>query len=160
MITVFCDGACSKNGSIKATGGLGIYFPERKELNYSQKITFDTFKCPVTNNLTELHSIKKAIEIAVSHDITDLQIYTDSEYCFKSFTCWCKNWEKNNWKKADGKPILNKELIQEIYGLVNKYNVKFKHCNSHLPEPKDHDTLEYYIWYGNKMADLYSRCDL
>lgn len=156
MTIAFCDGSCIRNGKPTATGGLGIYFPENKELNYSQKITFDTFKCPVTNNLTELYSIKKAIEIAVSNNLTDLTIYTDSQYCFKSFTCWAKGWEKNNWKKADGKPILNKELIQEIYELVKKNNVKFRHCNSHLPEPKDRETLEYYIWYGNSIADKYA----
>jgi ribonuclease HI len=156
MVTVFTDGSCKGNGKVFANGGIGVFFPEKKEWSYSEKVTFDSFKTKVTNNLTELYAIQKAIEIAVSHDITDLLIYTDSMYCFKTFTTWAKKWQQDNWKKSDGKPILNKKLIQEIYELVKKYNIKFQHCNSHLPEPKNKDTEEYYIWYSNTIVDKYA----
>lgn len=154
MVYIFTDGSAIKNGSIQAKGGVGVYFPDNKELNYSEHITYDTFKTKVTNNLTELYAIEKAINIIEYHNLlTNIIIYTDSEYCYKTFTIWAKNWEKNNWKKSDNKLIVNKELIKRIYELVIKYNIKFIHCNSHQKEPLNKNSDEYKIWYGNKMAD-------
>jgi len=38
---------------------------------------------------------------------------------------------KKNWKKADGKPVLNKELWLRLLESVNKHNVTFIHILGH-----------------------------
>ena len=153
MEVIFTDGSAKNNGSKTATGGIGVYFPNRLEWNYSEQVTYNTFKTKVTNNLTELYAIIKAISIATSHDISTFTIYTDSQYCYNSFTKWAKTGEKNNWKKKDGKPILNQEFVKDIYDATKKYKITFCHCNSHRNEPSCKESEEYKIWYGNMMAD-------
>lgn len=153
-ITVFTDGASKGNGKKSAIGGIGVYFPTYNTLNYSEKIVFETFQKPVTNNLVELLAIKKAIEITKSQFASfELTIYTDSQYCFNIFTSWAKKWKTKNWTKADKKPILNLSLIKVIYDYCENYKIKFIHCNSHLAPPSDINSKEYFIWYGNDQAD-------
>ena len=156
MEIVFTDGSTRGNGKATAKGGIGVYFPEHSNWNYSEPITSETFKKPVTNNLTELYSIKKAIEIAEYHNPNtklSLTIYSDSKYCCDIFNSWAKTWEKNDWKKRDGTTILNKSLIQNIWETIKKHNICLKHCRSHCDEPLNKETEAYRIWYGNKMAD-------
>lgn len=157
ILKVFTDGAAKGNGKTSAVGGIGVFFPSYPMLNYSEKVTSDTFNKPVTNNLVELYAIKKAIEIVLSQ-FTEfkLHIFTDSKYCYSIFTSWAKGWKANGWKKADKKPILNLELIKKIHKYVEKYDIQFSHCNSHLKAPSNQSSKEYEIWYGNDQADKLS----
>ena len=44
---------------------------------------------------------------------------------------WIYNWQKNNWKTADKKPVKNKEIWQEIYNLTKIHKVKFIKVKGH-----------------------------
>ena len=44
---------------------------------------------------------------------------------------WIKNWQKNNWKTADKKPVKNMELWQEMIELLNKHEYKFVKVKGH-----------------------------
>ena len=73
-------------------------------------------------------------------------------YSINCLTKWYKNWEKNNWKTAQNKPVLNKEIIQEILKYTKVYiNIKFIHVPAHKTKPTDKSKIN--AWYGNKMAD-------
>jgi len=85
-----------------------------------------------------------------------IYIITDSKYVYNSCVDWIAVWEKNNWKKADGKPVDNKELL---VGIREKYKIVkpiFKHVNSHKDEPQDKNTIEWIFWYGNMKADEFA----
>ena len=81
-----------------------------------------------------------------------INIYTDSMYIVNSINTWAKSWEKNNWKKKDGKTIENLFEIKKLYYYSLNIKVKFIHVKSHQKEPLKTDP-KYFIWYGNKMAD-------
>lgn len=150
---VFTDGSAQKNGKMDATGGIGVVFPEHPAWNHSERVEFQTFNARVTNNVTELYAIAKAIDIALHHGCSDLIIYTDSEYCLNIFTKWARKWESNDWRKTDGAPILNKERIQQIWELQKQHVFDFRHCRSHQREPEDKSSHEHFVWDGNRMAD-------
>ena len=80
-------------------------------------------------------------------------IYSDSTYVINSITKWCKGWEKKGWKKSDGNTVDNLEIIQQIYYLYLNLNIEFIHVRSHKAEPKDKKSKEYFMWFGNYMAD-------
>ena len=44
---------------------------------------------------------------------------------------WLFGWMKNGWKKADGKPVQNVELWQQLYSLVMQHEVKFVKVKGH-----------------------------
>lgn len=65
-----------------------------------------------TNQRAELTAILRALNIAPLH--RDVTIYTDSKYSIDCVTNWYKNWQKNNWTNAKGKPVENKDLVVDI----------------------------------------------
>jgi ribonuclease HI len=73
-------------------------------------------------------------------------------YTINCITTWFDGWKKRGWKKADGKPIENLELIQTLHNYYILYDVKFIHVRAHKNEPNKDDP-SYYDWYGNMMAD-------
>jgi ribonuclease HI len=105
-IKIFTDGAVPNNqnkGNRK--GGVGVFFGINDPRNISFGIK-ETSIYKVTNQICELMACIKAIETIISTEKIKkrtIVIYTDSMYIVNSITVWAKVWEKNNWKKADGK---------------------------------------------------------
>ena len=73
-------------------------------------------------------------------------------YSINCITKWYKSWEKNNWKKSDGKPVDNLQLIQKIHYYYKLLDITFVHVKAHKKEPL-HTDKSYNDWYGNMMAD-------
>ena len=44
----------------------------------------------------------------------DLRILCDSQYVINSITKWMPGWKRKGWRKADGKPVLNVDLLKEL----------------------------------------------
>lgn len=138
MIPVYTDGACSKNGSEDAKAGIGIFFGDNDSRNISKIVPKDQFK--QTNNVAELLAFITAIKLIAS-DNKKYKIYTDSEYvikCATKFDTWIK--------KKDKSEIKNFELVQELYQLVEQYNIKYEHIKAHTGLDDEHS-------YGNEQAD-------
>ncbi|VEI13370.1 ribonuclease H family protein [Trueperella bialowiezensis] len=68
-----------------------------------------------TNNIMELTAMISALEFAGPEP--DLLLRSDSSYVIKAMTEWAPGWRRRGWKKADGKPVLNLELIQRMLEL-------------------------------------------
>ena len=129
-IIIFTDGACSSNGKCTAKGGIGVHFPGLEFNDISKKFT----ESPITNQRAELCAIQEALDTVITDQTIDkITIYSDSTYSIKSLTEWIKNWEKNGWKSANGKPVKNLDLIQPIYRTLkaHKNKVNFIHVKAH-----------------------------
>ena len=152
-IIVFTDGSVPNN-QIKGNrkGGIGVYFGNNDIRNISLSIN-ETSKLKVTNQVCELSACIEAITKIISTEkINKIIIRTDSMYIVNIINVWGKKWDKNNWKKSDSKSIQNEELVKKLYYLSLNLNVVFEHVKAHTKEP-DNDSLEYFNWYGNFMAD-------
>ena len=44
----------------------------------------------------------------------DLVILCDSKYVINSVTQWMAGWKRKGWKKGDGKPVLNVEIMKAL----------------------------------------------
>jgi len=72
----------------------------------------------------------KAINKNKKYDIT---IHTDSRLIVDAINkSWLKSWIKNNWKKSDKKPVLNKDLWIQLAEQLQYHNVKFKWVEAHV----------------------------
>jgi ribonuclease HI len=80
-------------------------------------------------------------------------LYCDCQNVIDSITKWIPGWKRRGWKKSDGNPVLNKELIIELDNIItNKLPLtKFVKVKAHQNKPKDKDKL--WIWEGNFIAD-------
>ena len=62
----------------------------------------------------------------------EVDIYSDSAYTVNAFNeGWIYGWKKNNWKKSDGKAVLNVDLWEELYKLTQTHKVVFHKVAGH-----------------------------
>lgn len=109
----YTDGACSGN---PGPGGYAVVSLEENELVYSYVEDFQH----TTNNRMELMAILHVMKLAAEDKENDYLVYSDSAYAINCLINWCPMWAKNNWTRKGNKPILNLELIQEMYSIYLK----------------------------------------
>lgn len=61
----------------------------------------------------------------------ELRILCDSQYVINSVTKWMPGWKKKGWKKRDGKPVLNVDILSVIDRLMQGRNVRFEWIKGH-----------------------------
>lgn len=100
-----------------------------------------------TNNVGELTALAKLLEDTAEAGFADepLVVLADSQYVINSVTKWMPGWKRKGWKKADGKPVLNRELMERIDRAMRGRQVKFEWVKGHA----GHDM--------NEAADLRAR---
>ena len=68
-----------------------------------------------TNNIMELTALIKALEYVGPEP--SLLIRCDSKYVIDAMTKWAPGWRRKGWKKADGQPVKNRELVERLLNL-------------------------------------------
>lgn len=144
QITIYTDGASRGN---PGPGGwaASIQHPNGKvaEIGGAEGHT--------TNNRMELTAILKALEYVKEHlgkpdAVKTVEINTDSAYALNGATKWIYGWFKNNWQTADGQPVANQDLWEEIHQLTWYFKPK---CELQFTKVSGHDGV-----LGNERADL------
>lgn len=67
-----------------------------------------------TNNMGELKAVLDLFEATAARPEAKLRVYCDSQYVINSLTKWMPGWKKKGWKKSDGKPVLNRDLLEAL----------------------------------------------
>ncbi|MBT1017686.1 ribonuclease HI [Canibacter sp. lx-72] len=83
-----------------------------------------------TNNQAELMAVLDLLR-ATENAAGELVIQSDSKYVIDSLTKWMPGWKKKGWRKADGKPVLNVELMQELDRALTGRKVTFEWIKGH-----------------------------
>ncbi|MEO6310626.1 MAG: RNase H family protein [Leifsonia sp.] len=87
-----------------------------------------------TNNQGELKAVLELFR-ATAHLDDDLLVLCDSQYVINSVTKWMPGWKKKGWRKADGKPVMNLELLQEIDEALLGRTYRFEWVKGHANHP-------------------------
>ena len=111
LVEIYTDGACSGNPGLGGWGVLLLFEEKRKEIS--------GFLDNTTNNQMELMAAIEALKILKKS--CKVTLYTDSTYVQKGITEWIYNWEKNNWRKSDNKPVKNAELWKKLQQEIKKH---------------------------------------
>lgn len=88
-----------------------------------------------TNNQGELMAVLSLLQETRSAADKKLTILCDSQYVINSLTQWIHNWKKKGWRKSNGKPVLNAELIKEIDKELADRDVTFEWVRGHTGHP-------------------------
>jgi ribonuclease HI len=137
-IKIYTDGSSLGN---PGKGGWGVVMvitnyelkiknemPNSKQQKPNTKfIELGGFEKNTTNNRMELRAVIEALKyLSARQGLAGVEIHADSAYVLGGVTTWIHNWEKNGWRTANKKPVLNKDLWQELITLVRN----FKTCPS------------------------------
>jgi ribonuclease HI len=84
-----------------------------------------------TNNQGELRAVLELFR-ATKHLDDDLLVLCDSQYVINSVTQWMPGWKKRGWRKGDGKPVLNVDLLKEIDAELAGRRYRFEWVKGHV----------------------------
>jgi ribonuclease HI len=145
-LQIYSDGACTANGRKAAQAAFGVaVFKNSKEVHTVAECLGP--KELHTNQRAELKGLLKAMEIAsMSEEGAD--IHTDSQYAMDCLQEWAPKWVAKGWRKADGEPVQNQDILKPMWGLWKNRGSKIRlfHIRSHTGRTDAHSR-------GNERAD-------
>jgi ribonuclease HI len=131
-IVVYTDGSSLGN---PGPGGWGavIVFPEGRSEDRVVELGGGNKK--TTNNRMELTAAIEALK-AIDNISGDVVINTDSQYVKNGITKWVHGWQQKGWMTAAKKPVLNRDLWEELIGeekrRKNFGNVLWEYVEGHI----------------------------
>lgn len=126
-VIIYTDGACSGNPGPGGWAAVLIYNGHEKEISGAQKDT--------TNNVMEITAVVEGLK-RLKYPC-EVVIFSDSAYVVNCFEKgWIEKWTKNDWVSANGEPVKNRELLEELYKLTQIHIVEFN-------KVKGHSTVKY-----------------
>lgn len=120
-IQLITDGACLGNPGPGGWAALLRYGSNVKEM----------FGCEphTTNNRMELTA---AIEgLRVLKEECEVEVVTDSEYVKNGITTWITSWKKRGWLTSQKKPVINRDLWEQLDFQVNRHKMKWTWTKGH-----------------------------
>ncbi|MFB8189137.1 ribonuclease H [Microbacterium sp. NPDC055988] len=87
-----------------------------------------------TNNQGELRAVLELL-LATAGTDEKLLIECDSRYVIDSVTKWMPGWKRKGWRKSDGGPVLNRDLLEGIDEAIGGRDVEFSWVKGHAGHP-------------------------
>ena len=121
-VILYTDGACSGNPGIGGWGAVLMFKGVEKRISGAESST--------TNNRMEMTAVIEGLKSL--KEPCEVEVYSDSAYTVNAFgNGWIYSWEKNGFKKADNKPVLNTDLWQILLQLTRVHKVRFIKVKGH-----------------------------
>lgn len=155
-IVIFTDGACSGNPGPGGWGAI-IYLKNREKV-----MELGGGESSTTNNRMELTAAIAALR-AVSIELGEpgsITLYSDSKYVIDGITQWIHGWKQKDWKKADKKEVLNRDLWEALDALVHRGSLRgritWKYVAGHSNNPGNDRCDRIAVAFSKNVAiDLY-----
>ena len=124
-IEIVVDGSCLGN---PGPGGWACILRYGQHERVLQGGVADT-----TNNRMELIA---AIEgLRALKRASQVTVLTDSEYVRRGITEFLPRWKANDWCNFAGKPVVNRDLWEELEELTGYHEVAWIHVGEHSGQP-------------------------
>lgn len=121
-VILYTDGACSGNPGVGGWGAVLIYKGVEKRISGAEALT--------TNNRMEMTAVIEGLKCL--KEPCEVEVYSDSAYTVNAFlNGWVDEWQKNGFKKADNKPVLNEDLWRKLLDLTAIHKVSFNKVKGH-----------------------------
>lgn len=114
---IFCDGACSGNGTARAVAGWAwAYWPGHVA---GQPVRHGSGRLTglATNQRAELMALLEALRSWSSLNGGPVTVLTDSMYAINCTSKWGPAWARKGWRRDSGEPLLNLDLIKPLVTL-------------------------------------------
>lgn len=138
-LELYCDGACDPNPG-PAGSGVAVY-----RNGALAALHYGLYTPQGTNNTAELHALLESLKLAREAVAAgeSVRIRADSSYALKAISEWAPGWKKRGWRRANGDPVKNPDIIKPAFELYQEIGAKIE-----LAHVKGHSGIE-----GNELAD-------
>ena len=127
QVEIYTDGACKGNPGPGGWGAVLRMGGHEKELAGHAPAT--------TNNRMELTAVIEALRALKTP--CEVALHTDSRYVIDGITKWIFGWQKNGWKNAAKKPVLNIDLWQALLEAKREHRVSWHWVKGHAGHPEN-----------------------
>ena len=121
QVKIITDGSCLGNPGRGGWAAILRYGEHQKEVYGCAAHT--------TNNRMELTAAIEALS-TLRHPC-EVELVTDSEYLKNGITKWIENWRRRGWMTAEKKPVVNRDLWENLDSLVKLHSVKWSWTKGH-----------------------------
>jgi len=125
QVTIYTDGGADPNPGPGGWGAVLVSGTKVKEISGGESHT--------TNNRMELTAAVSALRLLKRPCSVD--VYTDSQYLRRGITDWVTSWLANDWRRANGAPVENVDLWQELLREVDRHEVQWHWVRGHRGDP-------------------------
>jgi ribonuclease HI len=125
LVEIATDGACKGNPGPGGWGAIIRFGGHEKEISGGEN--------PTTNNRMEMTAAIRALQ-ALKRPCR-VQLATDSRYVMDGLTKWIHGWKRKGWKTADGKPVKNADLWQELIDACAAHRIEWEWVRGHAGHP-------------------------
>ncbi|MFM1702781.1 ribonuclease H [Aeromonas salmonicida] len=86
-----------------------------------------------SNQTGELEAVIQGLSLLKPGSI--VEVLTDSAYVINGATQWLAGWKAKGWKRADNKPVQNRDRWEKLDHLLDTRQVTFKKVKGHNGHP-------------------------
>jgi ribonuclease HI len=130
-VELTCDGACLGN---PGPGGWGYLLRVRLASGVQEKEGSGA-EPDTTNNRMELLAAIRGLEALTRP--CQVSLCSDSQYVVKGIQSWLKDWKRRDWKKADGKAVVNEDLWRQLDAQLQRHRVEAHWVKGHAGHPEN-----------------------
>lgn len=112
-IVAFTDGSCHNNGRCTGVGAFAVVFLHAQ--SYSIASSLPGIGTSIRAELQAAIYACETADIIEPGRTKTLIIYTDSLFVIKAVTSWVWGWVLRGWRKVDGEPTANPDLVMQLY---------------------------------------------
>ena len=126
-VEIFTDGACKGNPGPGGWAAILRMGAHEKELGGGEAQT--------TNNRMELTAAISGLA-ALTAPCT-VTLHTDSRYVIDGVTRWVHGWQRNGWRTAARKPVLNEDLWRALLAAAAPHQIDWRWVKGHAGHPEN-----------------------
>lgn len=128
VVDVYTDGACSGNPGPGGWAALLQYNGKEKEISGADPAT--------TNNRMEMMAVIRALQELKKP--CHVRLHSDSALIINAMTQgWIENWQARGWRKADKKPVENRELWEEMLAAMRPHRLEWIKVKGHADDERN-----------------------
>ena len=147
-ITIFTDGSSRGNPGPGGFGAVIVADGKVTELGGREEET--------TNNRMELRAAIEAL-VRIKDERRKIIMYCDSTYVVNGITKWVFGWQKKGWKTADKKPVLNRDLWEDLLRATHGRDIDWRRVGGHMGVAGNERSDEIATAYADNLTPkLYS----
>jgi len=120
-VEIYTDGGCDPNPGPGGWGAVLIFGGQTKEISGADPHT--------TNNRMELTAAIEALKVLQRP--CDIVLHTDSQYLRRGITEWLPQWQARGWRRANGQPVRNQDLWQDLAQEIERHQVDWRWIKGH-----------------------------
>jgi ribonuclease HI len=127
QVWIWTDGGCRQAAGVGGWGTMIVHAASGATLELWGG-TRDT-----TNNRMEMMAVIEGLDAL--QQPTHVELRVDSTYVRNVATKWAHAWKQNGWRKRDGEPVKNQDLVAELDRALTPHKVVWTWVKGHAGEP-------------------------